>query len=151
MQMENGIMNMKQENKELLLRYLSMSLPYGLKLKKCNEDNRAVELYSINLEHEAIQYWSYKSNSLQIGGYGHLIRRDKLQFKPYLRPLSSMTEEEMDAYANTNSFLYANGIPYNLIYTTKGLFFLLNNHFDIFGLIPKGLAIEVTEENNPYK
>lgn len=150
MQMENGIMNITQKDKDLLLRYLSMSLPYGLKLKKYNEDN-AVELYSINLEHETIQYWKYKSRSLQIGGYEHLIRFDKLQLKPYLRSLSSMTEEEMDAYANTGSFLYANGIPYNLVYTTKGLFFLLNNHFDIFGLIPKGLAIAVTEENNPYK
>lgn len=140
---------MKQEYKELL-RYLSMALPYGLKLKKYNEDNSAVELYSINLEHEAIQYWSYKSGSLQIGSYGHLIRYDKLQFKPYLRPISSMTEEEMDAYANTGSFLYANGIPYNLVYTTEGLIFLLNNHFDIFGLIPKGLAIAVNKENNPY-
>lgn len=32
----------------------------------------------------------------------------------------------------------------------NALDFLLREHFDIFGLIPKGLAIEVTEENNPY-
>lgn len=141
---------MKQEDKDLLITYLSMALPYGVKLKKDNEDNGAVELYSINLEHKTIQYWSYKSGSLQIGGYGHLIRYDKLQFKPYLRPLSSITDEEMDAYTNTGSFLHANGIPYNLFYTTEGLIFLLNNHFDIFGLILKGLAVAVTEENNPY-
>ena len=29
--------------------------------------------------------------------------------------------------------------------------FLLAHHFDFRGLIEKGLAIEVTEENNPYK
>ena len=28
---------------------------------------------------------------------------------------------------------------------------LLKNHFDFLELIQKGLAIEVTEENNPYK
>ena len=28
---------------------------------------------------------------------------------------------------------------------------LNRHHFDYRGLIPKGLAIEVTEENNPYK
>jgi hypothetical protein len=28
---------------------------------------------------------------------------------------------------------------------------MLNKHFDIFDLIPKELAIAVTEENNPYK
>ena len=44
---------------------------------------------------------------------------------PYLRPLSSMTEEEL---AKCSS-----------------------HHFDYRGLIKKGLAIAVTEENNPYK
>jgi hypothetical protein len=28
---------------------------------------------------------------------------------------------------------------------------LLKNHFDFRSLIPKGLAIEVTKDNNPYK
>lgn len=155
---------MKQEDKDLLLAYLSMALPFGVKLKKYNEDNSAVELYSINLEHETIQYWSYKSSSLQIGGYGHLIRHDKLQFKPYLRPMSSMTEEEdkqriqlgiwRSSQANGHE---VTGIKpdifesYNSQAFQNALGFLLKNHFDIFGLIPKGLAIAVTEENNPYK
>lgn len=41
---------------------------------------------------------------------------------------------------------YANPLNFQ-----NALIWLLQNHFDIFGLIPKGLAIEVTEENNPYK
>lgn len=145
---------MKQEDKDLLLTYLSMALPYGVKLKKYNEDNSAVELYSINLEHEAIQYWSYKSGSLQIGGYGHLIRRDKLQFKPYLRPLSSMTEEEEKEFNNQmyKAKPYSDGKSYN-VYEVIGLniIYLNSHHFDYLGLIPKGLAIAITEENNPYK
>lgn len=154
MQMENGIMNITQEDKDLLLRYLSMALPYGLKLKKCNEDNRAVELYSINLEHETIQYWNYKSSSLQIGGYGHLVRYDKLQFKPYLRPLSSMTEEEEKEFHEQmyKAKPYSDGKSYN-VYEVIGLdiIYLNSHHFDYLGLIPKGLAIAITEENNPYK
>ena len=131
-----------------------MTLPYGLKLKKCNEDNRAVELYSINLEHETIQYWNYKSSSLQIGGYGHLIRYDKLQFKPYLRPLSSMTEEEEKEFNDQmyKAKPYSDGKSYN-VYEVIGLdiIYLNSHHFDYLGLIPKGLAIAITEENNPYK
>ena len=156
-------MSMEREDRDLLLRYLSMALLYRVKLKKYNEDN-AVELYSINLEHETIQYWKYKSGSLQIGGYGHLIRFDKLQFKPYLRPLSSMTDEEdrkrifLGIWRSSrakgcevtriapDSFEDYSSQPFQ-----KALDFLLKNHFDIFGLIPKGLAIAVTEENNPYK
>lgn len=145
---------MKQEDIDLLLTYLSMALPYGVKLKKYNEDNSAVELYSINLEHKAIQYWSYKGGSLQIGGYGHLIRHDKLQFKPYLRPLSSMTEEEEKEF-NEQMYKakpYSDGKSYN-VYEVIGLdiIYLNSHHFDYLGLIPKGLAIAITEENNPYK
>jgi hypothetical protein len=32
-----------------------------------------------------------------------------------------------------------------------GIDWLNANHFDYRGLIEKGLAIEVTKENNPYK
>ena len=149
--MENGIMNITQEDKDLLLRYLSMALPYGLKLKKCNEDNRAIELYSINLEHETIQYWNYKSSSLQIGGCGHLVRYDKLQFKPYLRPLSSMTEEEKKEYRKTQitkwvkSVDCTNGGYYEHRDTLKTFDWLNAHHFDYRGLIDKGLAIAASE------
>ena len=34
---------------------------------------------------------------------------------------------------------------------TRYLDWLLKNHFDFRGLIEKGLAIEVNENNNPYK
>lgn len=144
---------MKQEDKDLLLKYLCMALPYGVKLKKDNEDNSAVELYSINLEHEAIQYWSYKSSSLQIGGYGYLVRYDKLQFKPYLRPMSSMTTEEdriridLGIWKSNQYDDQVIGIFQDIAYVNplnfqSALIWLLQNHFDIFGLIPKGLALE---------
>ena len=123
-----------EQNKELLLRYLCMALPY--KVKVCLYEKETCILLGID---GCEVYLDVDSDSFRIES-----------IKPYLRPLSSITDEEMDAYTNTGSFLHANGIPYNLFYTTEGLIFLLNNHFDIFGLIPKGLAIEVTEENNPY-
>ena len=36
-------------------------------------------------------------------------------------------------------------------FNVNTFYWLLENHFDFMGLIPKNLAIEVTEDNNPYK
>ena len=60
--------------------------------------------------------------------------------KPYLRPMDSMTEEE-----------YAEFGYDTLRYTIQDIDWLNAHHFDYRGLIEKGLAIEVTKENNPYK
>lgn len=47
---------------------------------------------------------------------------------------------------------YSDGKSYN-VYEVTGLNidWLNKNMFDYRGLIPLGLAIEVTDENNPYK
>ena len=84
--------------------------------------------------------------------------------------MSSMTYEEMqearekffdgsDHYDIDNiGEIYADTYqPYTTVYTLSfarlsGYIDWLNSHhFDYRGLIGKGLAIEVTEENNPYK
>ena len=64
--------------------------------------------------------------------------------------MSSMTEEEKKleiAYKG----LFKDGVDF----IEEGVSFLCDfynkNHLDFRGLIEKGLAIEVTEENNPYK
>lgn len=64
--------------------------------------------------------------------------------KPYLRPLSSMTEEEKKVYEYLT--LCAN-TPEDISKLTN---WLDKKMFDHRGLIPRGLAIEVTGENNPY-
>lgn len=84
------------------------------------------------------------------------------QCKPYLRPMSSMTEEEEEYISQT-----FDATPWGTIVTYEigindppeigvdrmqnFIDWLLKNHFDFMGLIPKGLAIEVTKDNNPYK
>lgn len=82
--------------------------------------------------------------------------------KPYLRPLSSMTEEELyevqeilgEEVEIRDGFIRI--IDSSIIAFTylelQAVFEWFNTyHFDYRGLIEKGLAIEVTEENNPYK
>jgi len=70
-----------------------------------------------------------------------------IDYKPYLRSMSSMTEEEIDEF--TQFDVYADG-EY-VIPNYKAIDWLNKNMFDYRGLIPKGLAIEVNESNNPYK
>jgi len=61
--------------------------------------------------------------------------------------MSSMTDEERKDF-------YHNRIQYDgdMFASESGDIDWLNaHHFDYRGLIEKGLAIAVTEENNPYK
>ena len=78
-------------------------------------------------------------------------------FKPYLRPMSSMTEEENEEFEEL-FISYSISRDRNCVYhSSRGdlnleiIDWLNAHHFDYRGLIEKGLAVEVTEENNPYK
>ena len=135
---------MTQEDKNLLLNDLCARLPYKVKINVPHyyEDEDGI----ITLD----AFWLYD------------IQTGRKEIKPYLRPMSSMTDEELfevqdiigkgveirDIFisivdSSINSFTYL-----ELQAVFKWLF---KNHFDFMGLIPKDLAIEVTEDNNPYK
>ena len=57
-----------------------------------------------------------------------------VECKPYLRPISSMTEDEEKQFQDVNL--------YELPYTVEGLDWLNAHHFDYRGLINDGLALE---------
>lgn len=78
--------------------------------------------------------------------------------KPYLRPMSSMTEEEQKEYHSLcfeeerEVLEYGEWVTRIYYYdTVYSIDWLNKEKFDSRGLIPRGLAIEVTEEYNPYK
>ena len=86
--------------------------------------------------------------------------------KPYLRPMSSMTEEERKDFIECAGYEVEeseNGRHYDYYLkdfcgtedapcvNADAIDWLNVNHFDYRGLIEKSLAIEVTKENNPYK
>ena len=129
---------MKQENKELLLSYLSMALPY--KIKVCLYEKETCILLGID-GYEV--YLDVDSDSFRIES-----------IKPYLRPMSSMTEEEVMEFNNipsTRNYQIVNGdLPWDVA-NYKQIQWLLKKHFDFMDLIAKGLALEASEENNPYK
>ena len=139
MQMENGIMNITQENKELLFKDLSARLPYHVRVKVWLKDETTEEGV-LDLEHN----------------YGDVLRdafyyNKIVDIKPYLRSMSSMTEEETKEYRKTQitkwvkSVDCTNGGYYEHRDTLKTFDWLLANHFDYRGLIPMGLAIEITK------
>lgn len=150
---------MKQEDKEILLRYLSMALPYGVKIlnegwdsdKDC-EFSSVETLIGIN-DRFIFTLWRGEKDK-------HSIQEplSVVDYKPFLRPLSSMTAEEEEKRirlgiwrsSKTNGHEVTRINPdisqsYNSQAFQRALDFLLKNHFDIFGLIPKGLALVAPE------
>ena len=129
---------MTQEDKELLLKDISGRLPYGqvVQISLYRNDGRKRDL---DLDpHVTENIWE-------------LI--DKYHALPYLRPLSSMTEEERKEYTSfvfEQPFLQKDKIV-GLGSVSMCIDWLNQHHLDYRGLIEKGLAIAVTEDNNPYK
>lgn len=133
-------MTQEEKEKQLLLKDLSARLPYGVILNCCNFVGE--KLYTID------------SNGLVNNDY------DLEEVKPCLFPLSSMTEEQWNNAPRVNltdftfeslkcgcftiaSYTCDNDL-YNLV---EFINWLIENHFDIYGLIPKNLAIDCTNLN----
>ena len=139
---------MNEQNKELLLKDLSARLSHGVFCVGITYelDDDGERYIPVKVKDTLTEIHNYKleTASVRLG----LISSCKLEtVKPYLRPMSSMTEEERKIYTK---LLFADlGGVYEDYY--KALDYLNAHHFDYRGLIERGLAIEVTEDNNPYK
>lgn len=130
---------MTQEDKDLLLKDLCARLPYGTKVKYPLDDE-PYTLLSINWNKEIVVI-GFMMDEMFVTSKQKLV-----DIKPYLRALSSMTQEEEKEY----SFLLNDGgwgVSENLI--TDCIDWLNAHHFDYRGLIDKSLALS-TEEFNPY-
>ena len=66
------------------------------------------------------------------------------EVKPYLFPLSSMTEEQSQIYHELINGMFGTSVLINLEELMK---FFYENHLDWKELIPKGLAIDATNKN----
>lgn len=120
---------MKQEDKELLLKDLCGRLPYDIKCKiemwiGCD----VCTIYNINSTGYVEIVEDSDTNGVSIEN-----------IKPYLFPLSSMTEKQKTSHNFLKNSAYANPI--------KLIDFYIKNHFDYRGLIEKGLAIDATGLN----
>lgn len=113
---------MTQSEKDLLLQDICSRLPYGVKVQLSHQI--PFKLLSINTNGVA---WV-------TGDKGYPFEINWSNCKPYLFPLSSMTEEQLKEYMT---------IPSG--YQTIDWF--NKNHFDYRCLIERGLAIDATNLN----
>ena len=131
---------MNQKDKELLLKDLCARLPYGVKCNVGEEMPYTLSRIEVdNLNGHLLDFIEMK-DGLDMQVY-------LSEVKPYLLPLSSMTEEQRKEYYNLCSI----GIDEcgDIIYfdTYESIDYLNKNHFDYRGLIPMGLAINATNLN----
>ena len=134
---------MTQEDKEFLIRDLCGRLPYGVKAyiknwskldRKYYEGVYIVE--SIDSSLNTIVADSERS-SVEV-----IVGDDDYEIKPYLRPMSNMTEEEKLMYEGLMI-----GTDNNITYILDVIDWLNAHHFDYRDLIEKGLAIDATGLN----
>ena len=139
---------MREEDKNLLMIDLCARLTYGVKIALKNSESYHHENVAkkgditidrlkgftgsyFNIYHDNPLDWDWYENDIDIE-----------DIKPYLFPLSSMTEEQEEEF--------------DRLYTYDALIvepqwelidWLNKNHFDYRGLIEKGLAIDATNLN----
>jgi len=153
---------MTQEEKQLLLKDLCARLPYGVKCLHIDpKDGQCIDTIS------GFDYGDKLDGLFDVYGYMH----DVEKIKPYLRPMSSMTEEEafemfrimfhhqvgligVDIDSDRFRFKRVDSdghfaghtvLFFNKIYSLEQLEWLNAHHFDYRGLIEKGLALEASE------
>ena len=136
---------MTKEEKDLLIRDLCARIPHGVKVK-------AERIHKDSLSFVGVDDNSYICKT----PFGSVIFIPfNFDIKPYLRPLSSMTDEEKKEFIDAvtweaNGKFYIDECEDITLYQEK-YDWLNAHHFDYRGLIEKGLAIAVTEKNNHYK
>ena len=121
---------MTQEDKELLLKDLCARLPYSVKIN----ENIQGDFTVIGLTMERV------FTTCETEGCHNDFPVECV--KPYLFPLSSMTEEQEKEYNNLNCYELG-CFPHS----EEAFDWLNKNHFDYRGLIEKGLAIDATGLN----
>ena len=131
---------MTQEDKALLLKDLCARLPYGVKCS-FGVDDAVYEITGINptcCGASEIQATHVKSS---VNGDFRLN-----SCKPYLFPLSSMTEEQMFDFATVQSENCKGSYP-TLSECSAIIDWGYKHHFDVNDLIEKGLALDATGKN----
>ena len=147
---------MEKISRELLIKEVSSRLPYGIKVQVLGWDEEKGEVevplkvYSINTDgYISFEYNHYSVEAVHVEDY-----------RLYLRPISTMTEEEMDILfdilridkdGNDEDWIKINddtGIKFFfptgkwIENVAEAYDYLYSIHIDFRGLIHKGLALE---------
>ena len=135
---------MKPKDKKLLLNDLCARLPYGVKVGTLDNDGSLGNIWDV--------LW-YNTFTEDIKLINSIEDADKIidvsEIKPYLFPLSSMTEEQCYKLASIRSGFQdcwkyiKTPIPLSIC-NFEQIDWFHKNHFDYRGLIEKGLALDAT-------
>jgi len=124
---------MTKEEKRLLIKDLCARLPYNVIIRCTDSDTDYKCFLTVDILNELLNNTEY------------------YDYKPYLRPMSSMTKEEFDEYMRFIKHSWE-GIDkeeddYYIKVKDRDIYtdWLLSHHFDYRGLIPMGLALEAPE------
>lgn len=129
---------MTQEQKELLIKDLSARLPYRV-ICQCDNIKTQGVLKEIGINYNMCRLYDSFTDE-----YENCYIFD---CKPYLFPLSTMTEEQEIEYdATFATIVYENG-ERDSVMTYKSFDWLNAHHFDYRGLIPIGAALDATGLN----
>ena len=126
---------MTQEDKQLLLKDLCARLPYGVIVDYKENEFETPHWKITTIYPETLDGWIGYDKRVGAGSESGSRPFKIGEVKPYLRPMSSMTEEEKDEYDRL--------VMCNASWVVDD--WLNEHHFDYRGLIKKGLALEAPE------
>ena len=139
---------MKPEHKELLLQDLCARLQYKVKCQVYDIPT-PYTLSGIIPSRVYQELYFEEMDYKECNGFV-----DIKYSKPYLFPLSSMTEEQKREYNRlkydvpTYHYEYGDVVEEIELYESpKSFEYLIENHFDVYDLIPLGLANDATNKN----
>ena len=122
---------MTEEDKKLLLKDLTARLTYNVKayVKNWSKlDRKYYEgIYTVKSIHPSLNTVLACSDKFSVEV---IVGYDDYDIKPYLFPMSEMTEEQYNQYVKYSAY--------------ESIDWLNKNHFDYRGLIEKELAIDAT-------
>lgn len=129
---------MTEQEKQLLLKDLCTRTPYRvlMQVQNCKEECKH-HLFGINFEDNTVRidHCNESDEKIYINDW-----RPISDCKPYLRPMSSMTENERYEYLK----FIIDETDDEARFLNKMVFYN-KYHFDYHGLIEKGLALEAPE------
>lgn len=142
---------MTREEKDLLVKDFCARLPYNVKayVKNWSKLDRKYyeDIYEVKSVFPSLNEVHVQSKT---GSVNVLFGRPDYDIKPYLFPLSSMTEEQKNKLQNKLIELELKAINDEIDHTKVAEYeidFYNQNHIDFRGFIEKGLALDATGLN----
>jgi hypothetical protein len=137
---------------KLELKHIAPYLPYGVKFYVFDDPK---------FEKDYLKKYPNGQSRVDITISNVIDKIFKDRYKPILRPLSDLTKENINEMIEYSDFenIYFSSNPSDLIFINteeknylsdiyRNLEFLFKNHFDVFGLIDAGLAIDINTLND---